>query len=78
MEHYTGTLAEMEALDAQICSNCSWPDNNVVNWATPSLTVVSNVYAIEVPQGSHGFTKEQQNVNVSSTIHTNVKFPTED
>jgi hypothetical protein len=76
IEYYKGTQAEMQALDAQITSNCGWPSGGTINWATPRETVDAGVYAIEVPQGSHGFTKAQMISGVVSTVYTNVEFPT--
>ena len=72
--HYTGTLEEMEALDAKISINCNWPVGGTKNWANPRLTT-TGVYAIPVPQGSHGFTKEQMSANITAECISGVEFP---
>lgn len=74
MEHYTGTLEEMEILDAKISENCNWPIGGTKNWATPRLTT-TGVYSIPVPEGSHHFTKEQMNASINTESISGVEFP---
>lgn len=75
MKHYLGTLAECEAIDATITTNCGWPAEGTIHWADPRETVDTGVYAIEVPEGSHGFTKEQMTVTITAVEVEDVEFP---
>lgn len=74
-ERYKGTPERMQELDDIISSNCGWPSNRTTHWAYPKETIDSGVFSITVPQGSHGFTKEQMNNGISDTIYTDVEFP---
>lgn len=78
IEYYIGTLQECLDLDVIISGNCNWPLRWNVNWANPQETVDTGVYSLEVPQGSHGFTKTQMNKNITSPIVMNVEFSTEE
>lgn len=75
MEYYTGTQQECLDIDAIISVNCNWPVGGTTRWAVPRETIDAGVYAIPVPQGSHGLTKEQMNASISSQISTDTKFP---
>lgn len=74
-EYYVGTLEECQSYDAIITANCGWPSGGTTNWDNPKETAIPGVYAIEVPQGSHGFTKEQMNAGISSAITVDPEFP---
>ena len=74
-EYYLGTEQECLDLDAAITSNCGWPVPGTSNWANPLETATSGVFAIPVPQGSHGFTAIEMTSGVSTQVSTGVEFP---
>lgn len=78
IEYYTGTEQECLDIDAAITVNCGWPLGGTNNWDNPRETTVAGVYAISVPQGSHGFTKDQMTSGISSEVKTDVEFPVEE
>ena len=75
IEYYVGTFQECINIDNDICFNCLFPSNGTINWCSPIETIDNGVFVIEVPQGSHGFTKEQMNKGIAAQIQTNVLFP---
>ncbi len=77
-EYYTGTEEEMQALDDAISANCGWPEGGTSHWDSPKEAVDSGVFALLVPQGKHGFTKEQMNNGITHEIITDVQFPAEE
>ena len=74
-ENYLGTYQECLDLDAKISINCGWPNDGTKHWAHPVETIVEGVFSIPVPQGSHGFRKEQMNTGISHDMSVNVEFP---
>ena len=75
MKYYVGTKEELLALDAIITSNCGWPDGRTTHWANPTETNILGVFAIPVPEGSHGFKKEKMVQGIKGEEVENVSFP---
>jgi len=74
--YYVGTLEEMRALDAIICTNSGIPNTKgTSNWAIPRETL-SGDYCIPVPvNGWNGCTFEQMTAGISDVIVEIVEFP---
>lgn len=75
VKYYLGTLVECQVIDSQISMNCGWPSGGTTNWDNPRQTTTEGVYAIQVPAGSHGFTKEQMMAGITAGEHENIVFP---
>ena len=73
--YYVGTLEEMNAVDAKISINCNWPVGGTTRWAVPRETIDSDIYAIPVPTGSHGFDKAAMTIGVDEIEVQTVIFP---
>lgn len=73
--YYAGTLEEMNTTDAKIVANC--PTGGFVNWDIPKETTTTGIYAITVPEGSHGYTREQMISGINDIEVETVEFPQE-
>ncbi len=77
IKHYVGTLAEVQATEAQICTNAGIPNGaGTLRWSVPTETIDSGVYAIEVPTyGWNGCTYAQMVEGIIHPESENVVFP---
>lgn len=71
--YYFGNKAEIEVIINKINANCGFgAGNSTITWAEP--VKVQGGYVCEVPEGSHGFSKEEMLVGVAGNIIDNPIF----
>ena len=65
-----GTEDRVDQINAEIDSNCNWPDDNTSGWGGKLDTVDANLKALVLPAttGSHGFTWQEmmEGIDLSS------------
>lgn len=72
-QYFIGDKLEIESIINKINANCGFgSDKSTKTWAEPVAVQVG--YVCEVPEGSHGFSKNEMLMGIVGTITTNPVF----